>query len=303
MQGEKDKLNYKHRGEEMIGLLQRRSDRSEINKVVLLPVGEIVPNRSQPRKHFDEQAIRELGHSIHTNGLLQPITVRRLPQGEYELVAGERRLIAFRSLGREKIPAIIEEYTDGQSAVFALIENLQRRDLHFFEEAEGIERLMQELGLTQVQASQQLGKAQSTLANKLRLLKYPVEIREKMRAAALTERHARALLSLPDPADAEPIDYVINNKLNVEQTEKYVQRLLEEQDRPKTMKTIIIKDMRIFLNSINKAVKMMQSAGINVSHQKQEHQNHVEVTIRIPKDSVYNKIAPSHSRAAARQAR
>ena len=280
----------------MLGLLQRRGER-EVNKVVLLPVEEIAPNRSQPRKHFDEQAIRELGHSIHQNGLLQPITVRRLSEGEYELIAGERRLIAFRSLGREKIPAIVEEYTDGQSAVFALIENLQRRDLHFFEEAEGIERLMRELGLTQLQASKQLGKAQSTVANKLRLLKYPAHIREKMREAALSERHARALLSLPDQTDPAPVDYVINSKLNVEQTEKYVQRLLEEQNRPKTMKTIIIKDMRIFLNSINKAVKMMQSAGINVSHQKQEHQSHVELTIRIPKDSVYNKMTPSTSRA------
>ena len=280
----------------MIGLLQRRGNDREINKVVLLPVDEILPNRSQPRKHFDEQAIRELGHSIRANGLLQPITVRRLSQNEYELIAGERRVIAFRSLGRDKIPAIIEEYTDEQSAVFALIENLQRRDLHFFEEAEGIERLMRELGLTQMQASQQLGKAQSTLANKLRLLKYPPHIREKMRTATLSERHARAMLSLPDQDDPAPIDYVINNKLNVEQTEKYVQRLLEEQSRPKTMRTIIIKDMRIFLNSINKAVKMMQSAGINVSHQKQEHQSHVEVTIRIPKDSVYNKIAPSQGR-------
>jgi len=140
----------------MIGLLGRRGDR-EINKVVLLPVEEIVPNRSQPRKYFDEGAIRELGHSILQNGLLQPITVRKLLTGEYELVAGERRLIAFRGLGKDKIPAIIEEYTDRQSAVFALIENLQRRDLHFFEEAEGIERLMCELGLTQLQASAQLG--------------------------------------------------------------------------------------------------------------------------------------------------
>ena len=276
----------------MIGILQRRGDR-EINKVVLLPVEEVVPNRNQPRKHFDQEAIRELGQSILTNGLLQPIIVRRLLDGEYELIAGERRLLAFRGLGKDKIPAIIEEYTDRQSAVFALIENLQRRDLHFFEEAEGIARLMMELGLTQLQVSQQLGKAQSTVANKLRLLKYPPDIREKMRAAALSERHARALLGLPDPNDIEPIDYVIKGKLNVEQTEKYVQRLLEEQDRPKTMKTIIIKDMRIFLNSINKAVKMMQSAGINVSYQKQEHQGHVEVAIRIPKDSVYNKIAPA----------
>jgi len=275
----------------MIGLLQRRD--KEVNKVVLLPVKEIVPNRNQPRKYFDQESIRELAGSIVTNGLLQPITVRRLSrdQGGYELIAGERRLIAFRGLEKEKIPAIIEEYTDQQSAVFALIENLQRRDLHFFEEAEGIERLMRELGLTQLQVSQQLGKAQSTVANKLRLLKYPQDIRERMRAGALTERHARALLNLPDRTDTKAIDYVIKSKLNVEQTEKYVQRLLEEQNRPKSTKTIVIKDMRIFLNSINKAVKMMQSAGINVSQQKNELQEHVEVTIKIPKESVYSKVA------------
>ena len=261
--------------------------------MVLLPVKEIVPNRNQPRKYFDQESIRELAGSIVTNGLLQPITVRRLSrdQGGYELIAGERRLIAFRGLEKEKIPAIIEEYTDQQSAVFALIENLQRRDLHFFEEAEGIERLMRELGLTQLQVSQQLGKAQSTVANKLRLLKYPQDIRERMRAGALTERHARALLNLPDRTDTKAIDYVIKSKLNVEQTEKYVQRLLEEQNRPKSTKTIVIKDMRIFLNSINKAVKMMQSAGINVSQQKNELQEHVEVTIKIPKESVYSKVA------------
>jgi len=277
----------------MIALLQRRD--KEINKVVLLPVEKIVPNRNQPRKYFDPEAIRELAVSIETNGLLQPITVRKLPpdQGGYELIAGERRLIAFRGLERDKIPAIVEACTDQQSAVFALVENLQRRDLHFFEEAEGIDRLMRELGLTQLQASKQLGKAQSTVANKLRLLKYPHEIRERMRAGGLSERHARALLGLPAPIDTDAIDYVIKSKLNVEQTEKYVQRVLEEQNRPKTMKTIIIKDMRIFLNSINKAVKVMQSAGINVSQQKNELQEHVEVTIKIPKESVYNRVAPS----------
>ena len=274
--------------------LQRRSAK-EINKVMLLPVDEILSNRSQPRKHFDEDAIRELSYSILTNGLLQPVTVRSLIGGQYELVAGERRLMAFRSLGREKIPVIIEDYTDEQSAIFALIENLQRRDLNCFEEAAGIDKLMKKLGLTQLQASQKLGKAQSTIANKLRLLKFPQNIQGKMIASNLTERHARALLNLPDLEDMAAIDYVINNNLNVEQTEKYVQRLLEEQNRPKSMKTIVIKDMRIFLNSINKAVKMMQSAGIDVSFHKKERDDHIEVAIKIPKASVYRKIAPNHA--------
>ena len=270
---------------------------SEIGKVIMLPVAKIIRARSQPRKHFDENALRELAHSILSNGLLQPITVRPLESGEYELIAGERRLMAFCKLGREHIPAIIQNYTDHQSAVFALIENLQRRDLHFFEEAMGFERLMREHGLTQLQVSAQLGKAQSTIANKLRLLKYPPVIREKILSAGLSERHARALLALSDPADLdEPIDYVIKGGLNVEQTEKYVARLVQERHtRPKAMRTIIIKDMRIFLNSINKAVKMMQSAGIDVAMTKTEDAEHIALAINIPKASVYRKVLPVQS--------
>ena len=275
-----------------LGILQRRGER-EINKVMLLPVKEIHSNPNQPRKYFDRDAIHELSQSILANGLLQPITVRKLAGGGYELIAGERRLRAFGELGREKIPAIVESYTAEQSAILALIENLQRRDLHFFEEAAGIQQLMNELGLTQVGVSQKLGKAQSTIANKLRLLKYPRQIQEKMIAGNLTERHARALLNLPDPQDEEAIDYVIRSSLNVEQTEKYVERLWEEHNRPKTVRTVIIKDMRIFLNSINKAVKMMQSAGIDVTSQKKEMDDHIEVTVKIPKASVYRKMLPA----------
>ena len=274
------------------GILQRRSDK-ETNKVVLLPLADIVSNPSQPRKYFDLADIAQLSDSILANGLLQPITVRQIASGRYELIAGERRVMAFRSLGREKIPAIVENYTTQQSAVFALIENMQRRDLNYFEEAAGIDKLMRELEMNQVQISQKLGKAQSTVANKLRLLKYPQNIQEKMIAGNLTERHARALLSLPDPCNSDAIDYVIKSSLNVDQTEKYVQKLIDEQNRPKSTKTIIIKDMRIFLNSINKAVNMMQSAGIDVSFKKKDQDDHVEVTINIPKASVYRKIKQS----------
>ncbi|MCL2580312.1 MAG: ParB/RepB/Spo0J family partition protein [Oscillospiraceae bacterium] len=274
-----------------IGLLQRRNN-SEINKVVLLPVEEVATNPSQPRKYFDQDGINELSQSILTNGLLQPISVRKLDGGGYQLVAGERRLRAFKYLGHEKIPAIVENYTDEQSATLALIENLQRRDLHYFEEAAGIEQLMITLNMTQQQISQKLGKAQSTVANKLRLLKYSDETQAKMIAGNLTERHARALLSLPEPDDTQAIDYIIQNNLNVEQTEKYVQRLWDEKNRPKTVRTVIIKDMRIFLNSINKAVKLMQSAGIDVSSQKKEMDNHIELVVKIPKESVYRKVLP-----------
>jgi len=274
------------------GILQKRSDK-EINKVVLLPLTSIVSNPSQPRKYFEEVDIAQLSGSIVANGLLQPITVRQLANGQYELVAGERRVMAFRSLGREKIPAIIENYTSGQSAVFALLENMQRRDLNYFEEAVGIDRLMRELEMNQIQISQKLGKAQSTIANKLRLLKYPQSVQEKMIAGNLTERHARALLNLPDPCNSDDIDYVIKNSLNVDQTEKYVQKLIEKQNRPKSTRTIVIKDMRIFLNSINKAVNMMQSAGIDVSFKKKDQDDCVEVTINIPKASVYRNIKQS----------
>jgi len=272
-------------------ILQRRGDR-EINKVVLLPVDSIVSNRSQPRKHFDQAAIKELGQSILSNGLLQPVTVRQCADGKYELIAGERRLRAFRDLSKKQIPAIIEDCTDEQSATLALIENLQRRDLNYFEEAAGIDKLMRELGLSQVQASQKIGKAQSTVANKLRLLKFPPDTQQVLIDGNLTERHARALLNLPDINDAGAISYVIKSGLNVEQTEKYVQRLLDEQGRPQTIKTIIIKDMRIFLNSINKAVKMMQSAGIHVTYDKKDLDDQIHVTITIPKASVYRKITP-----------
>ena len=185
-----------------------------------MPVKEISPNPNQPRTYFDPVALEELCQSILANGLLQPITVRLRENGRYELVAGERRWLAFQRLGRSHIPAIVEEYTDQQSSMLALIENLQRRDLNFFEEAAAIDRLMRELNLTQQQISMKIGKAQSTVANKLRLLRYPTSIREMILKAGLTERHARRS-SLPDFADSKHIQYIIKHQLNVEQTERY----------------------------------------------------------------------------------
>lgn len=266
--------------------LKRRA--KEINKVILLPVDEISPNPNQPRKYFDKNALEELCQSILANGLLQPVTVRQREGGEYELIAGERRWLAFRQLGQAHIPSIVEECTDQQSSMLALIENLQRKDLNYFEEAAAIQRLMKDLDLNQQQISLKIGKAQSTVANKLRLLRFPPPLRELMLEAGLTERHARAVLKLPEGEAPRHIEHIIQNKLNVEQAERYIQECLHklEQTHPPT-RLLIIKDMRIFLNSINKAVKLMQSAGIEVDSQKKETDEYVEMTIRIPKASVY----------------
>lgn len=274
-----------------LAIISRKSKEvnQEVNKVVLLPLCEIRKSPNQPRKYFDVSALEELSSSIVVNGLLQPVTVRKLATGGYELVAGERRTMAFRSLGRDYIPAIVEEYSDEQSAVLSLIENLQRKDLNFFEEAQGIARLMQELNLTQQQISVKLGKAQSTVANKLRLLRYPQEVQQKIIDAGLTERHARTLLGLPPEAVMQVIEYIVAKNLNVEQAEQYVMDLLAKQDKRPPTKIFIVKDMRIFINSIKKAVLMMNQAGIPVDSAKSETEEYIEYTIRIPKTAVYKR--------------
>lgn len=265
-----------------IGLLPKKH--REVNRVVLLPLSEIRRNPNQPRKCFDQEHLQELSRSIIANGLLQPITVRRIQSGEYELIAGERRTLAFRSLGREHIPAIIEEYTDQQSAVLALIENLQRKDLNYFEEAIGIARLMEHLNLTQHQVSVKLGKAQSTVANKLRLLRYPPEIQKRMLDAGLMERHARALLKLPDSDMLrEAVDYIIENRYNVEQTEQYVEGLISRNGEKDRTKVFVIKDMRIFQNSIHRAVDLLRQAGIDAQSKRIEKEDYLEFRIRVPK--------------------
>ena len=264
-----------------------KKDSKEINKVLLLPVDQIVPNPHQPRKYFGLDDLQELSRSIIANGLLQPITVRRLSENRFELIAGERRLLAFRAIGRDSIPAIVEEFTCEQSATLALIENLQRKNLNYFEEAAGIERLMRELGLTQQQVSQKLGKAQSTVANKLRLLRFSPQLQDKMISGGLTERHARTILKLEDQSLAAlAVEHIVKNELNVEQSERYVDKLLREKDSPKNTRVVLIRDMRLFMNSINKAVDLMNSAGIKVETSKNESDTYLEYTLKVKKSEV-----------------
>ena len=268
-----------------------------VNRVVLLETAHIRPSPYQPRRQFEPKALQELADSIAQSGLLQPITVRQVEDG-YELVAGERRLIACRMLKMERIPAIVEQFNDQQAAIFALVENLQRKDLNYFEEAQGIQQLMKLYGFSQQQAAKQLGKAQSTLANKLRLLTFSPELQRKMLDGGLTERHARALLRLPESSVEAAVQQIVNHRLNVGETEAYVELLLAEQEKksappaPKATRLFIVKDLRIFQNTLDKAVNTMQLAGIQVDSNRTEDEDYIHYELRIPKKSVYRS---SHS--------
>lgn len=260
--------------------------KQKLGQVVLLEPELIAPNPYQPRKKFEPEALRELADSIAQNGLLQPVTVRRTESG-YELIAGERRLMACRMLQMERIPALLESYDDDQSAVFALIENLQRKDLNFFEQAEGMQRLMKQCGLTQEQLAKRLGKSQPTVANKLRLLVFPEELRRKMVDHGLTERHARALLRLPAGEWDDAIREIIAKKLNVGDTERYLEQRNAQQPKKKPTMLFVLRDFRIFMNTISQAVSTMKMAGIEIDTQTEEDEEFIHYRMRIPKKSAY----------------
>lgn len=263
-----------------------------INKVVLIPEHRIKPNPYQPRRVFDQEKIEQLAASIAQYGLLQPITVLPLEDGSYQLVAGERRLLACRRLRMQEVPAILTTMDEERSSALALVENIQRCDLNFFEEAAAIQKLMKMGGYTQQAVAKKLGKNQSTIANKLRLLQFSEPVREAILAANLTERHARALLNLNEQGDEpllQAIKAIQEREMNVAQAEKYIAQLEDKQDKPKEKRLFIVKDLRIFLNSIDKALETMKLSGIRAKTQMQEENDEVVYTIRIPKESAYAK--------------
>ena len=253
------------------------------NKVLEIPIINIRPNKAQPRKTFDETELAALSASISENGILQPLSVRKISAAEYELVAGERRLRA----GLRKVPCSVLKCSEKESAIYALLENLQRSDLGIFEEARGISKLIRRYGLTQEEAANRLGKSQSTIANKLRLLRLTYEEQEWIVNAGLSERHARALLRIEDDAlRHEALSKIISENLNTSQTDELVGILINSV--PKTTKSkgtskAVIKDLRIFLNTINKAIDTMRLAGIDAQSDKKDTDNFIEYTIRIPK--------------------
>ena len=251
----------------------------ETGRVVFLPARSIRPNPAQPRRVFREEALKELSESILRHGILQPLSVRRV-QGGYELICGERRLRAAQMAGLTDVPCILMQMDDRESGLAALVENLQRQDLDFIEEAAGISRLMDLGGLNQEQAAQLLGKSQSAIANKLRLLRHSQPVLEALRREKLTERHGRALLKLPDEkTKLEAITRISRCSLSVAQTEHYIQSLLRH--KPETPARA---NVGAFLNSLTQSLSRMQSCGIPAVSERRETESQIVLTITIPKE-------------------
>ncbi|HHT70355.1 MAG TPA: nucleoid occlusion protein [Firmicutes bacterium] len=251
-----------------------------------IPIDRVRANPYQPRRQFDERELKELAASIETYGLLQPVLVRPKSNSWYELIAGERRVRAVRLLGRATIPALVRELDDEDMGLLALLENLQRLDLSFWEEAEGYARLLSEFDLTQEELAQRLGKSQSTIANKLRLLRLPDSIRHNISREIFTERHARALLRLPEAETQEKVaEKIVSENLTVQATEQLIARILGE-TKPKEKKARFIrvyKDIRLFINSVRRAAAELRQAGLEVTVKERETDNSWEISIVVPK--------------------
>ena len=257
----------------------------ESTRVTMLSPDVISPNPDQPRRYFDPDGLYELAESIRVHGILQPLSVRRKGGGRYELIAGERRLRAAMICGLEQVPCLVLEVSRESSCLLSLIENLQRRDLDFWEEAKALERLTTVYGLSQEEAAAQVGKSQSAVANKLRLLRLPQEVLALLRKHGFTERHARALLRLPTPeAQAAGADLLVKEGWTVARTEKYVEEVLRNQTKgKKTRPPLLIRDVRFFLNSLDHSLAVMRSAGVAAQCQRKEEGEDLLLTIRIPK--------------------
>jgi ParB family chromosome partitioning protein len=265
----------------------KNSVRQIRGNIVYLPVDEISPNPVQPRKHFNKESLEELRDSISEHGIVNPLTVR-LRCGRYELVAGERRLRAAKLAGLTDVPCIVVDVNIEESHLIALVENLQRRDLDYIEEAEGISQLIRLFGMSQEEAARRLGKSQSAVANKLRLLKLPSDILERLRENELSERHGRALLRLPTAeSQRSALEYILKHDLTVAATDTFIDTLLAQQQT--ALKTgqrrtlFIMKDVSLFLNTLTRSMDLMKQGGINVRMEKRESDCELLLTISIPK--------------------
>jgi ParB family chromosome partitioning protein len=261
----------------------RKNGASDVH-VIRVPRTSVVPNPYQPRKEFEPEALQELAASIRQYGVLQPLLVAPGPDGTYILIAGERRLRASGLAGLETVPVIVSDYTNQQIAEIAMIENLQRKDLHFLEEAEGYEKLLDTFHMTQETMAVKVGKKQSTIANKLRLLKLSPALRQKIHDSDLTERHARVLLKLDSDEEREAVvDKAVKDGLTVRQTEALVEKMLKAAGKQKKRKPriVIVNDVRIYLNSIRQVMDMVRASGIPSSMDQSMDGDDVVVTLRI----------------------
>lgn len=262
----------------------------DLKNIKNIKVDYIRPNPYQPRKVFNKLSLEELCESIKEYGVIQPIQVRKLTCTTYELIAGERRLRAATMAGLKEIPCIIVETSDTDSAIMALIENLQREDLSYMEEAEGYSNLINEHNLTQEELAHKVGKSQSTIANKIRLLKLPPMVKKILADNCLTERHARALLKLNDEQlQLKVLKKVTDKGLNVKKTEELIERVIQkylndEDNKPSEKKfTRAIKDVRIFVNTIRQAIDLMKKSGVNAKAAQFDRGEYIEFIVRVPK--------------------
>ncbi|MCD8017670.1 MAG: ParB/RepB/Spo0J family partition protein [Oscillospiraceae bacterium] len=257
-----------------------------VRNVSYIPIEDIVPGPLQPRSRFPKDGLQELSESIARHGVIQPLTVR--PRGgSFELIAGERRLRAAKLAGLMEVPCVVMDIDLESSGIVALIENIQRADLDFVEEAQGISRLIRLFGMSQEEAARRLGKSQSAIANKLRILKLPPEVLERLRDSGFTERHARALLRLDEERLPAAVDFIIDQRMTVAETERYVERLTSPQPEPRKpthQKTLfVMKDVRLLINTLNRSLDVMRRGGIDAGLTKSETEDAVVLTVRIPK--------------------
>lgn len=284
--------------------LETGAEQKQSETILELPIAEIAPNPFQPRTYFDPAQLEELANSIREYGVLQPVIVR-LAEGKYQLVSGERRFRASALAGKETIPALLRQLGDREVAEMALIENLQREDLNYFEEAEGYARLIQEFQITQEEVARRMGKSQPTIANKLRLLHISPRVRQEISVDVITERHVRSLLKLKnEEQQLETLQRIYKNNLNVRQTDAYIESLLiteeknvREQKKKKMLKAV--KDMKIFVNTIRGTVKTIQDAGLPAEVTEHENDDYLEVVIRLPKKELQQGESQEQSKIIA----
>jgi ParB family chromosome partitioning protein len=253
-------------------------------KLMTLRVDEIFPNANQPRKTFDSYELNKLAESIRVSGVIQPLLVRTDKNGRYELIAGERRLRAAKEAGLKKVPCIVKRTDELTAAYLSIIENLQRSDLSVFEEAEGINRLITTYGLSQSEVAEKLGIAQSTLSNKLRLLRLDPKLRECIEAARLTERHARALLRLPEEKRVDALNTIIAKQLTLHEAENYIESIIHPPEKKaEPVRKTAIGDVRLFANSLTKIVNTMRHSGVNAVTEHRETDAFIEYKVLITK--------------------
>lgn len=257
-------------------------ENGEADKIVKLPISQVIPNPDQPRKNFDEDALAELSASISMYGILSPLLVTPAEGDTYLLIAGERRYRAAQLLGLTEVPVIVKYYTPQEVAQIALIENLQRENLNYMEEAEGYQKLLEDFNMTQEAMAEKVGKKQSTIANKLRLLRLPAEVRLLLLQNGLTERHARALLKLEKvEQQMATLQAVVEKKLNVTQTEAFIDKLLAGKQQEKKKHIVLTSDVRLYVNSIKKVTQAIKAVNIPVKMEQVIDGDDVVVTVRI----------------------